>query len=645
MAENTDVLVIGAGPIGLINAWGIQRLNPSLNVVVLEKYEEYQRKHTLVMQPKHLEAIMKATHSEDHPTLVDLLKQLKKDPHIRTSVLQEIFTKLALASNVQIKTKSEVFKEKMNETINAYPNVSLIIGADGTHSVVSDSLFPDGNQVKYEFDFVLQLRFEIKGEEKAPGIKTLKFYQLMARKGLIANEYNGSFEKGKTPVTMQMMISKADFMALQKATSKNPLRPFATPKADQKPPEVELPSHLQSFITRYIRDKITDTVAAGQELDRESITISVNEAPATHAKHVVNKRGDTFVVLKGDSALGLSYFKGLNAGLEASAKFLSSIGSSIKNSFRDKETLAKQLDTYQSWFLNDFSPKKVKEVGQYSFWQIRSFMRAMEAVQFSKETSMADEDDDLEPIITNYFKHYTTDPLARLSTSQFRPFPHRDYEPVKLAQLEYIPLKHTAKKIMKTFVDYFKPYKSDQQIVQDFKQPIVGLANVLLGIAKIAGGVFGLNLWSFVDGVFNVLRGAIEIATTPLTWLLKPLTRGIATLIHGGYKNIEENRGLHRLAQDGIHQLNHTNDRDLYNDQSIYKLLAFCNDIHRKFDKSVSRNQATALGADEYGCYSEILTDKVLSREKVHRYFSLFAPQQKQVETTQPERVLRNVGG
>lgn len=644
MAENTDVLVIGAGPIGLINAWGMQRLNPSLNIVVLEKYEEYQRKHTLVMQPEHLEAIMKATHSEDHPTLVALLKQLKKDPHIRTSVLQHTFAKLASESNVQIRTK-EVHKEDIKQIIdNEYRNASLIIGADGTHSVVSDSLFPEGNQVKYEFDFVLQLRFEIKGVEKAPGIKTQKFYQLMARKGLIANEYNGSFEKGKTPVTMQMMISKADFQALQKATSKSPLRPFATPRADQKLPAVELPPHLKSFITRYINDKIADTVAAGQELDPESITISVNEAPATHAKNVVNKRGRTFVVLKGDSALGLSYFKGLNAGLEASAKFLSSIGSSIKNSFRDKETLAKQLDNYQSWFLNEFSPKKVKEVGQYSFWQIRSFMIAMEVAQFSKETSMADDDDDLEPIIANYFNHYAKDPLARLSTSQFRPFPHRDYEPVKLAQLEYISLKHTAKKIIKIFADYFKPYKSDAQLVQDFKQPIVGLANVLLGIAKIVGGVFGLNFWSFADGLFNVLRGAIEIATTPLTWLLKPITRGITTLIHGGYKNIEDNQGLQRLAQDGLHQLSHTNDRDLQNDQSIYKLVALSNDIHRKFDKSVGRNQATALGADEYGCYSEILTDNVLSREKLHRYFSLFAPQQ-QVETSQPESVPRNVGG
>ncbi|HIE3579091.1 TPA: hypothetical protein ACXLVG_000702 [Legionella anisa] len=41
MALDTDVLVVGAGPIGLINAWGMKQLNPNLKIVVLEKYAEY----------------------------------------------------------------------------------------------------------------------------------------------------------------------------------------------------------------------------------------------------------------------------------------------------------------------------------------------------------------------------------------------------------------------------------------------------------------------------------------------------------------------------------------------------------------------------------------------------------------------------
>ena len=162
MSLDTDVLVIGAGPIGLVNAWGMKRLNPNLKIIVLEKYAEYQRSHTLVVQAAQLEAIMKATHSEQAPTLKALLKQLKKDPHIRTNALQQIFTELAQEIGVEIKTGHAVQADIINQIINEeYPNVSLIIGADGTHGVVSDALFPEGNQVKHEFDFVLQLRFEM----------------------------------------------------------------------------------------------------------------------------------------------------------------------------------------------------------------------------------------------------------------------------------------------------------------------------------------------------------------------------------------------------------------------------------------------------------------------------------------------------
>lgn len=634
MAFDTDVLVVGAGPIGLVNAWGMKRLNPNLKIVVLEKYAEYQRSHTLVMRADQLEAIMKATKSEQDPTLVALLKQLKNDPHIRTNVLQQIFTKLALDSGVEIKNNQEVKEDSIEQKLkDEYPNLRLIIGADGTHSVVSQTLFSEGNQVKHEFDFVLQLRFEINGEEKAQGIRTKAFYQQMARKGLIANEYVGHFDQGKTPVTMQMMISKEDFLLLQKATSKNPLKPYAKAGATENQPGVpELPPHLKSFLTAYLNYKIADTTDAGQIIDKESVRISVNEAPATHAKKVVTNHGQARVVLKGDSALGLSYFKGLNAGLEASARFLSMMTDSIQDSFNDTQAMDRQLDKYQTWFLTDFSPKKVREVGQYSFWQIRSFMKTMRIIRGFKNASVVDHDENMDPAIKDYFNHYIKDPLNRNSDQRWHPFPHREYDVVRFGEFDYVPLKHTAKKIAKIFADYFKPYKSNAQLSQDFKQPLVGVANLLIGLVKTLGGIFTFNLWSIADGLFNMARGAIELVTTPLTWFIKPVTRTVATLIHGGYKKIEENAGIITLAQYGQDYLTKIDESALKSDKTIYELLAVCNDIHRKFDKSVDRGQASELGVEEYSSYSEIRADTTLDRKKLSHYFTLFAPQKEKLE-------------
>lgn len=630
MSFDTDVLVIGAGPVGLVNAWGMKHLNPNLNIIVLEKYAQYQRTHTLVIQAAQLEAIMEATHSKQEPTLVALLKKLKQEPHIRTNVLQQIFTKLCQKNGIIIKTEQAVQTETLNQIISdEYPNVSLIIGADGTHSVVSKALFSEDNQVKHEFDFALQLRFEINGEEKAPGIEIQKFYQHMARKGLVANEYVGHFDQGKTPVTMQMPISKEDFLILQKATSKNPLKLYAAEEVPQDAPT--LPPHLKAFLAGYLNNKIKDTTHVGQFIDKESVRISVNETPATHAKQIVNKKGHARVVLAGDSALGLSYFKGLNAGFEASAKFLTSMSLAIEDSFKNKELMDKQLDKYQHWFLTIFSPQKVKEVGQYSFWRLRSLIKAARAIQSFKIMTVPDENDALYPEIANYFKYFIKDPLDKKSI-KWRAFPHREYDLVKLGQFDDVPLKHTAKKIIKIFVDYFKPYKSKNQLIQDFKQPLVGMINFFIGFGKTLAGIFTINFKLIPDGLFNMLRGIIELITTPLTWLLKPMTRGIVTLTHGGYKKIEENSGLQNLAQYGRSYLTKINENDLKSDKTIYELLSICNDIHRKFDKSLTRNQFTDLEVEEYKSYSEVRIDNALNRQKLNHYFSLFAPTKQSLE-------------
>ncbi|MCA0403723.1 MAG: hypothetical protein LCH30_07995 [Proteobacteria bacterium] len=644
MAVDTNVLVVGAGPIGLVNAWGMKHLNPNLKIVVLEKYAKYQRSHTLIMQAAQLEAIMKATNSEQDPTLVALLDQLKKDPHIRTNTLQETFTKLAKEIGVEIKTENEVYADTIEAMIaTEYPNVDLIIGADGTHSIVSETLFPKGNQVKHEFDFVLQLRFDIKGEEKAPGIRIERFYQQMARKGLIANEYVGNIENGKTPVTMQMMISKEDFLALQKATSKDPLRPYVNfngtlNEGSQQQTAPQLPKRLKSFLTHYLKEKIEDTREVRQEILNDSVRISVNEAPATHAKQVVHKKGETSIILKGDSGLGLSYFKGLNAGLEASAQFLTDLFSSIKDSFKDKKALETQLATYQTWFLNDFAPKKVKEVEEYSFWRIRSFMGIMQVVRDIKWASMADEDDDLDPAIRDYFAYYTYDPLSKNKSWQL--FPHRDYDPPKFGQFSYVPLTHTLKKIAKNFIDYFKPYKSKAQVIQDFKMPLVGTAHLFLGLAKTVIGIFTFNLGILADGLLTFLRGAIEVASLSLL-LLKLFSRVIATTIHGDYKKIEEGQGIQNLADYGLNKLNKVEDVNLKEDKTIYELLAVCNDMHRKFHKSVSRGEATQIEVEEYRSYFDIRADNVLDRQKLIHYFSLFAHKNVQAKVSEIAETLQ----
>lgn len=102
-----------------------------------------------------------------------------------------------------------------------------------------------------------------------------------------------------------------------------------------------------------------------------------------------------------------------------------------------------------------------------------------------------------------------------------------------------------------------KPYRSNKPVLNDGLQPLYGLANLLKGciylalilplflfnLFRYATRVNSFRKWVdlaliyngtrifswFIDGVLSILRGVIQLATTPLTWFIKMPLRGIIT--------------------------------------------------------------------------------------------------------------------
>jgi len=624
--EPADVVIVGGGPIGYAQAWGFKKLNPKLQVVVLEKYDEFKRKHTLVMHSKQLDNLMKATGAEAEPRLVALREQLKKNPHIRTNVLQQIFKELA--EDLEVRTIQETVKEETIKQQVGRFQPKLVVGADGTHSVVSKKLFPPKNQIRYEVDFALQLRFEINGNEEQSWEQIVSFQQRLARNGLVATEQVGRVdEHGKAPVTLQIIIPKKDYESLREiATASAPITPFAGTQNNRQVPE-----YLKNFINEYLAERIK-LLPKKAKIDPKSVSISVNELPAIKARHVVAQNDAYFVSLNGDAGLALSYFIGLKAGHEALAHYFTLMKASIENGLVDKSLIKQAFYNYQQWF-SPFAAKKVEKVKQFSVFRVKSATRLLKITRSIKGFSRPAPPITQENVINTYFHFLNSGTNGDYLI--WNPYPHRSYDPnIILGQFSYVPLSYSFKKIGKLFVDFFKPYKGIYQVKQDFKQPVIGLINVAIGLIKIIAGLASLNIYRVGDGFLCLIHGAVALGTTPLTWFLKPITRGLITWFSPP-KKIETNQGIQKLIRMGERLLDE--EDDTFSVIREKELLGICNDLHRKYHKSLRLGECTEINADEEIKQMEQLTEDQktsVSRQHIASYFNLFSKKKPVLENT-----------
>jgi 2-polyprenyl-6-methoxyphenol hydroxylase-like FAD-dependent oxidoreductase len=623
------IIIIGGGPIGLIHAFAFKKLNPELDVIVFEKYKEYQRKHTLALSPSVLTELFEVTQTTEVPDFKSLLKKLNKNGNIRTIDLQTTFTNYANELGVKIiyrEMKPDDIKEQILEQ---FPDASLIIGADGTHSIISKMFFSerkdtDTNQINYPLDFMLQLRIEIKGKSDGINLHTERAALIlrMGRQGLIANEIIGRYDEksDSTPVSLQIFISEEQHSKLKEYTAKLPFKPYSDDK------KANIPKKIDGFIQEYIKLSIDKCSENNLEVDKSSISISVNETPASQAKDIVTLFEEkTPILLAGDARLSASYQLGLGAGVKSTTEFFKRMKSSITSDFNDKKLLLKTLFNYETWFLDVFAPQILKQTFQFSALVIRPAIFSFGFSAHVKELSSTNDDYEKGPTIRDYFD-YTSSSDQKVNPN-WRYFPHRTFEPVSVAQWSYIPPLYTFYKILMLTVECFKPYQSGTQYLYDIIQPVRAIMQVHVGLGKTIAGLFTLNGYQFLDGISMLLRGLIELFTTPLAWFVKPITRGIITAMVGA-QNIEENTFMQYLVRLGEYRL--TRKDVLTDPKQRYEVLAVCNDLHRKFNKSQKYGQKTQIRDKESLQYELIRTNiKQLKPEYLTEYFSLFKAEKK----------------
>ncbi len=314
---NPDVVIVGAGPVGLFTAIEMKLLNPALKIKILDRNNEYTRHHILKLEEDSL------VNSNAYKTY-EAVRKL--NGFVPTSEIESTFLKIAKELNIEIETGVKVTDSK--ELLNQYPTAHTIIGADGAHSLVRKQLFDDKKIVDTNLQYIVEIKYKAKGEISR--LSNLVYGPALGQVPHLVSENVGKEKDGATPVSLFIFVDEATYKEIRE-----------TPNA--KLADLQPKTNNMRRLVNTIRPWLSLRRAALNEQmieDSEKINgvaLSVYQSEC-FAKEINEKR----VYLVGDAAAAVPYFRALNAGLIAATVTAQKIATAGANS-PDLESLNKQL--------------------------------------------------------------------------------------------------------------------------------------------------------------------------------------------------------------------------------------------------------------------------------------------------------------
>lgn len=292
-----DIIFVGAGPVGLFTAIQIKLQDPSLDVMMFEKYAEYQRKHVLIIDSDSY----KNAHPDAH------FQRIISGLHgaVRTSVIEEQLLSFAREIGIEIQYENITSADSI---LARFPKTPVIVGADGSHSMIRQQIFGDRLDTYEDLQYVVEIKYEVEGAARQLNLLN-EYLPAITQTNHLVTEHVGKEKDGRTPVSTRIFVNKATFDTLKDlgVTFKNPLKLIDAKNASTNETKKLFDSIHAWLIAR------EDLTGEKRIIDSEKITI-IN-LPVYRSESFAVEQHNKKWFLVGDAALGVPYFRALNAGL------------------------------------------------------------------------------------------------------------------------------------------------------------------------------------------------------------------------------------------------------------------------------------------------------------------------------------------
>jgi 2-polyprenyl-6-methoxyphenol hydroxylase-like FAD-dependent oxidoreductase len=319
-----DVVFVGAGPVGLFAAIQTKLLCPTLNIRLYEKYEQYQREHVLHIDKRSY----KGTPPDQR--FQEMLSELVDN--VPTKMIEERFLAFARELGIEIQYQPILDTQKLAKD---HPDTQIIVGSDGSHSLVRKEVFGDKKKIEENLQYIAEIKYKIHGKSR-PMRFQMEFLPTLSLVEHFVSEHVGKEVDGQSQVSIRFFVDQQTFEEMQElgVNFKNPLK-LARATEIETPGIKKLTTSIQKWL-------IARADLIGDKQIELSERITAINLPVYRCERFALQHAGKSWFLVGDAALGVPYFRALNAGLLSATK----LARAIRAHFYPKAVAEEAVSSY-----------------------------------------------------------------------------------------------------------------------------------------------------------------------------------------------------------------------------------------------------------------------------------------------------------
>lgn len=341
--SKAEVVVVGAGPVGLWTSIVMKALDKDLNIVVLDQYPDYKRDNPLSLERSSFSNLPK---NERVRALVDKIftdKNGRKvsQVHVNTNTIEELFLQTAQELGIHVNRGPEN-KITSLDSLNRFSNAKVILGADGSKSQMRQLLF---GELASNND--LQYIAQVKYTTQPPKPQRTQMMQKVASSKLgggHVTEVPKNPKDGEKTGTMNLLltITKETFEKIQDATFKDPKQLGTCPQ--------KLRERARYWISaRNDQDKAT----------QDNVQVSSIKLNSYKSREFVKLEAGKAYGLVGDAAFGVPYFRSLNNGIRCGTHFAQAAVARKQGNDKPMRDYNSFVHTFATWEMGKAKAKSL----------------------------------------------------------------------------------------------------------------------------------------------------------------------------------------------------------------------------------------------------------------------------------------------